>query len=508
MSKKLSLKLPNSLAGKISLILGILFILSLIPLIIIGFYNHPAADDFTYGMLTHLTWESTHSLPEVLKAAVTTSRKFWETYQGPFASAFFMALQPAVISERLYPLTTFIMLGSLIFSTCVFLKVLLQDYYQIKKEYRRIITYTLLLLSIQLLPSAYEAFYWYCGAVHYIFMHSCMLLLFSCMLFWLKAKSKAGKIIYMLCSCILAFVTGGANFVTGLLTVILFIVFAIFCIYYKKRSALWLTIPFVINLISFYFCVTAPGNLVREADNFGLFDPISSIYQAFRYCLTYTGKWNSPFFIAALIFLLPVIWSAVSRIQARFPLPGLVLLCSFCVLSSTFAPNTYALGTAVIYDRTLNIIMMSYYLLAILNLFYLCGWIHNKLNAYSISLYETLLRFYHDMVRKYHKLFLFSVSASLVFMIFCTYHQDLAAKSAIHDLSKGYAQSYHQEVLHRISLLTMEGVDEVWVPNYSVQPHLLFSEAIGDISEDPGNWKNQAVAEWYGKKIVHLSIVY
>ncbi|HIT67181.1 MAG TPA: hypothetical protein IAB61_08100, partial [Candidatus Merdisoma merdipullorum] len=89
MSKKLSLKLPNSLAGKISLILGILFILSLIPLIIIGFYNHPAADDFTYGMLTHLTWESTHSLPEVLKAAVTTSRKFWETYQGPFASAFF-----------------------------------------------------------------------------------------------------------------------------------------------------------------------------------------------------------------------------------------------------------------------------------------------------------------------------------------------------------------------------------------------------------------------------------
>ena len=102
-------------------------------------------------------------------------------------------------------------------------------------------------------------------------------------------------------------------------------------------------------------------------------------------------------------------------------------------------------------------------------------------------------------------MFLVSISASLIFMIFFTYHQDLATKSAVHDLSEGYAQSYHQEVLHRIALLTMEGVDEVWVPNFSVRPHLLDLE---DISTDPENWRNQATAEWYGKKTVHLSIVY
>lgn len=503
--KNLKLKLPDSLAGRICLVLEILFILSLIPLLVMAFYNHPVGDDFTYGMAAHFAWESSHSFLEVVKAALTTARDSWFSYQGPFVSAFFMALQPAVISERLYPLTTFIMLGALILSTSIFLKVLLRDWYQIRKEYCRIITVTLLFLCTQLLPAASEAFYWYCGAVHYIFMHSCMLLLFACMLSWLKTTKKSRKIIYMLCACLLAFMTGGANFVTGLLTAVLFVVFAVFCIYYKKKQACWLVLPWCINLSSFFICVSAPGNLVREEGTAGLMEPLSSIYQAFRYCLNYMGEWNNSFFILALLFLIPILWNAVSHIQASFPLPGLILLASFCVLSSAFAPNTYALGTSVIFDRTLNIIMMTYYMLVILNLFYLFGWLHSRLQAYDASLRNSLLCFWQSFTKKYHKVFLVSISASLIFMIFFTYHQDLATKSAVHDLSEGYAQSYHQEVLHRIALLTMEGVDEVWVPNFSVRPHLLDLE---DISTDPENWRNQATAEWYGKKTVHLSIVY
>ena len=135
MSDTKKIMLPATLAGKISLVLIILFVLSLIPLLIMAFYNHPVGDDFTYGMSAHFAWESTHSILEVIKAAASTARNFWYSYQGPFVSAFFMALQPAVISERLYPITTFLMLGALIISTSVFLKVLLRDWYQIRKEY-------------------------------------------------------------------------------------------------------------------------------------------------------------------------------------------------------------------------------------------------------------------------------------------------------------------------------------------------------------------------------------
>lgn len=505
MSDTKKIMLPATLAGKISLVLIILFVLSLIPLLIMAFYNHPVGDDFTYGMSAHFAWESTHSILEVIKAAASTARNFWYSYQGPFVSAFFMALQPAVISERLYPITTFLMLGALIISTSVFLKVLLRDWYQIRKEYCQIITITLLFLQIQVLPAASEAFYWYCGAVHYVFMHSCMLLLFASMLFWMKTQKKKQKVIAMFFACLFAFMTGGANFATGLLTAVLFVVFAVFCIYYRKKQARWLIIPWFINTVSFYICVSAPGNLVREADTYGLMEPLPSIYQAFRYCLHYIGEWNNTYFILSLIFLLPVLWKAVSSIHAPFPLPGLVLFASFCVLSSTFAPNTYALGTSIIFDRTLNIIMMSYYMLAVLNLFYLSGWLYGIMRNYNSSVCSSWLCFFQWFTKKYHKIFLAFLSACLILMIFFTPHQELSTVSAIHDLKEGYAQSYHQEVLHRIALLTMEGVDEVWVPNYSVRPHLLDLE---DISVDTDNWRNQATAQWYGKKIVHLSIVY
>ena len=82
---------------------------------------------------------------------------------------------------------------------------------------------------------------------------------------------------------------------------------------------------------------------------------------------------------------------------------------------------------------------------------------------------------------------------------------EITSLSAADSLLRGYAQSYHEESLHRISLLTMEGVDEVWVPNFSVCPTLLDPQ---ELSTDPGDYRNQAVAKWYGISILHMSEVY
>ena len=81
----------------------------------------------------------------------------------------------------------------------------------------------------------------------------------------------------------------------------------------------------------------------------------------------------------------------------------------------------------------------------------------------------------------------------------------IPALSAADSLAKGYAESYHQESLHRISLLTMEGVDEVWVPNFSVVPPLLDEQYL---STDPSDYRNQAVAKWFGVSILHMSEIY
>ena len=90
-----------SMAERTCLVMGLLFLVSLIPLLRLSFCSHPAGDDYAYGLQAHLAWESTHSLFQTVKAALDTVAGYYTTWQGTYASIFLMALQPAVFSQRL-----------------------------------------------------------------------------------------------------------------------------------------------------------------------------------------------------------------------------------------------------------------------------------------------------------------------------------------------------------------------------------------------------------------------
>lgn len=502
--KNYILRLKNlSFYEKLYAILLFILIACILPLLYMGLFSHPIGDDYNYGMYGHLAWENTGSLFEVFKAALLTSKTDWLGYQGTFASSFFMALQPAVISERLYALTPFIMLFMLVFSTSLFLYIVLVKCFKIPAIYCKLTTCVLLILSIELLDTPSEAFFWYCGAVHYEFMHSCMLILFSVLLYSFVEKK---GFLYTFLTLPFAVCCGGANLITALFTTIL-LTFCLCClVFLKKKRELIIFLPtFLTGAAAFSLNVAAPGNLIREADIVSNLPAIEAIYYAFQFGLDYIGKWTNIYILAAFLFLMPIVWSATTHLPVKLRFPGLFSFFSFCLLSSMFAPVTYALGTAVIWGRTLNIIMQAYYLLLFLNLFYWIGWLQQTLQGLSSESFQHVSRLFQSLFGKYRNQFVLFLSAFLLFSILCTGERELTTKSAIHDLRKGYAQTYHRETLHRIALLSMEGVDEVWVPNYTVRPWLLDFE---DISTDPSHWRNRNLANWYQKKIVHLSIIY
>lgn len=86
------------------------FLISLLPVCRLAFYAHPAGDDYAYGVAAHLAWTDTHSLSAVLAAAVSNVKGYYTSWQGTYSSIFLMSLQPAIFSQRLYFLTTFLML--------------------------------------------------------------------------------------------------------------------------------------------------------------------------------------------------------------------------------------------------------------------------------------------------------------------------------------------------------------------------------------------------------------
>ena len=65
-----------------------LFLLSLIPLLAISFYNRPAADDYSFGILTVHTWRETGSIWQTILTAFSQVKKTYLDWQGTFSAVF------------------------------------------------------------------------------------------------------------------------------------------------------------------------------------------------------------------------------------------------------------------------------------------------------------------------------------------------------------------------------------------------------------------------------------
>lgn len=162
---------------RLTIIFGVLFVLSLLPILAIAFYNHPGIDDYNYGVATRIAYMETHDIAAVLAASFKTVAETYNTWQGTFSSVFLFTLQPAVFDENLYPLTTFVMLFMLIGSTYYLLQTILVKVLALDRKHVVIIGVPVLFFCIQSLPSPVEGFFWYNGATHYTFFYSSALFL-------------------------------------------------------------------------------------------------------------------------------------------------------------------------------------------------------------------------------------------------------------------------------------------------------------------------------------------
>ena len=76
--------------------MGIIFLVSLLPVCYLSFVNRASGDDLGYGTYTRIAWMSTHSLLAVAKAIGRTIRQFYYGWQGTWFSIFLFTLQPEV----------------------------------------------------------------------------------------------------------------------------------------------------------------------------------------------------------------------------------------------------------------------------------------------------------------------------------------------------------------------------------------------------------------------------
>lgn len=483
---------------KYTIISILLIIIIIAPLIYIAQYNHSSADDYSYGILTHKTWEETHSIIEVIKTAIEQVKETYNEWQGTYAAVFLMSIQPAVFGEALYPLTTIILMATFIMANIYIMRVILKDYLKCEQKIYSFVIAIIVIFSIQFVPYAVQSFYWYNGSIYYTFSYSIMLILLGIILKLLKMddinnkdensnntnKYSKRKIRNLIIAILLSIFIGGTNYTTALVFNMIIATISLILIIKKDKRSIYVCAIFAICLISLTINMLAPGNANRQS-TMQKMNAIDSIFLSIECAFIYIKKWTNLSTLWVYLIMIPIILNIIKQINYKFKMPILFTIITFGIFSAQFTPPLYAQGGAIP-ARLFNIIYFSMYWLIILNIGYWLGYLNNKINI--------------TVTKKDYK---YLCVILIIFGIFALSkdYKKMNSYVAIKSIQSGEAYQYDMQMKQRIDLYNNKSIYDVEVKKLNVRPFLLFSS---DITKDVADWQNRAVADFYNKKSVKI----
>lgn len=471
---------------KLAIFFFLVYVVLIIPIIYIGKYDKPCADDYGYGAMTHHAWIKNHSLSDAWDAIVLTVKENYNIWQGTFSSIFMMALNPAAFDYRLYKLVPVLIVSILSLACFGIAKVLLKDILKRDNAYWIIVGASLSILTIEKMHAPSSGIYYYNAAVHYVFMHSLLILMLSTCVKMVNANRVWEKIVFVLLSMILAVAVGGSNYATCLMGLILLLSVGLIMGFFVRKKALICVFPIVANAICFVINIVAPGNAIRQGYFEGM-SAVHAIFYSFKSAAIYIVDWMDIFTVLLLILLVPVFTSCFKNVKFRFPMPGIVLIYSFCILATGFTASFYSMGNSGV-ERLHNVVKITYQILLVLNEAYFIGWLEKRkwVMQIQIPLWSVLL-------------VVVLMSASVLYLPNSA--QNFTTYQAMNDLKNGKAAMYYQEYMERRMILEHNAGMDIVLQPYEFRPALLF---VDDITNDTDDWRNRQLAYWYRKNSVVL----
>ena len=501
---------------RLSHLLIVIYVLSLIPVLVIGKYDYPSADDFSMGLGTRLVYEATGSLFAVAGKILSETARYYRTWIGYFTSCLFTTVSPATFGEAWYALTPAVILLALHVGVVVFFYALMEKALGMNRHVRRCMTVLALFLMVQRMPEGslrVEAFYWYSGAGNYTLTFSAGLLYLAFYVLSVCGVRRKNRSLFLLLACIMGFLAGGGNYLSALSFAVVSVLFAVYLVNMKTRQGensrmgrlcvIRRLLPAAFYLCGFAVSCLSPGNRIRggEAEGYGA---LKSILLSLYYTLSYPlNQWMNWAVLLILALAGVIFWmgfaekttcSGAQAVQLRFAAPFPAAVLAYGIVSCVVTPALYAQG-----NMDAGRIQSTFWLHAVLVLllleWYLVGGLYRRFSKeQNASAASCLQNGAGGFVRAILLFFLvFSLLAVKGNPDFYT------GTSAVSELLDGSAAQYGRENEERLRILKNPGEQDVVLPRYTVQPNLLYFE---DVSEDPGDWINQKMSEYYGKNSI------
>ena len=511
---------------RMMLCLMVLYILSLIPMLVIGFYDWPSVDDFSMPLQVHQTFVSTGSVFATLGTVFTKTVYIYNNWVGYFFSDFVTCLCPSVFGEKWYFLTVFVVLISLTLCVLYFFDALFTCVFGMDKDMvlsAAFLTLTVMVQSMENGSARAEAFYWWSGAINYTFMFGLWLLWIGMVLKHVYQSTSEGKSIgkakrpesaaRFTCICILGFLLGGSNYMTALavavcsvlgLVIVLMVRLGKFRLWTDPARLRLLWLPFALNLLGLVVSAVAPGNRIRGTGIVNI-SPIKAVlrsyFSVFNVCIDGMMRWEV---LLVFVILAVLFWNMAPSVRHDLEHPFVFALFSISMMAVCIVPPLFAVGN-IDAPRIHSTMWLQFVAMMAVTIFYYVTFVRQHMMAGQGSERVEAAESRDGFAFGHTSSGIVLVAALIIAFgsLLCIYVNPAyyCTTSAIYDLATGNASAYRLEKEERLLILNDDNVKDALLPPHEYKPELLYQ---GDIYEDPTLWENGAVATYYGKDTVAL----
>lgn len=453
---------------------------SLLPLYVLSFYNHACYDDFGFSILTHDAWRDSGSLIDTFMAAVENTVGIRQTWEGTYATSFISALQPALMGENHYWITTAVLLTFFLFSVWFFLRQMLFRILRADPSTFWMAFSAMAFVMIQFVPDLSEAFFWFNGGVAYTLMWSVMLVRLGIWVCFTQANKPASKWVYGVLLMLITIVMGGAKYSTVLLAVLMDALIVLYGFVKKRGDRFARLAVFAALMICFVFSMVAPGNAVRAETLHGGVSAPMAILQAFYFGLALMGSWFS---LPLLVVWAFVAWQLVEALHGcpyRFNHPVWITILSVCLFCAQLAPTLYT-GNYIGDGRTINTYFYTFVIMSCALVLYWLGWAMKRMEVRSP--FPAIGTAQKDGLR----IAAFAVAVVLLVIGCVSYRPDsaeerglhnVAAVSALRSLISGEAAAYDEAMSARDAAMNDPDQPEVVLEEVEEIPEAFMGDAL------------------------------
>lgn len=376
----------------------------------------------------------------------------------------------------------------------------------LEKANSRIVAALLILVMIQYVPSAFDAFYWWSGAMNSVLGFLFFLLEFD-FIISLYNDSEVIKPYKWVLLGIGLFLIAGTSW-SAVLVLFVCMLLVLVDMWSRKANNYKYRIPYSI-IFFFYtvcilFAVSAPGNARRAGiieselaaaavENAWMGHPINSILRSYIEGLFLLWQSINPVIILVIGLICLILLPKLMERKLAFKYPLIMLFTTYSIYVASFVPVLYTKGGAG-EARIKNIQYWYAVLFLVWNACYFLGWYLQKKKV------QKEWKLLHE-----HKVGVIFLGLIICFSIMLTGEREPAAKIAMKDYLTGELQQFDREVDAR-ELLLRESPEEgdLWLTRLNCVIPDIF-EGYTDLQPDEARfWVNNTVREYYHLKTLHV----